>query len=252
MSTIITMGRILYRVLSFALMTLWQLSCLRFRLFFAPLSKARSHRNRALKAWAESTLRIFAFSLEIIGEQPPQDGPRLVLANHRSPFDIPAVLFAIQTRTMGQAAVSKWPLIGSAARAGDTIFVDRQDKESGKQAIAGARQALLEEDAVLIFPEGTTFEGDELRPFKLGGISAGQDSNALIIPVGICYEEGFGYDKESLGSYLKRVAGQRRCKLTVAIGAAITPQATVEQTAQATHEAITTLIHQARTSLEHR
>lgn len=246
-----TVLRLLARLFRFALMTLWQLAALHTRLSVSPLSQHRRHRNQALKQWADGTLRIFGFQVQVIGDLASDQGPRLVLANHRSPFDIPAVLSVIQARTMGQAAVRKWPLLGGAAKAADTIFVDRQDKESGKQAIAGARRALMEHDAVLLFPEGTTFEGDTLRAFKLGGISAAQGSDAVIVPIGLCYEEGFGYADESLIRYLMRVSQKPHSQLTLAVGPSIRPQQTVEQSATLAHDAISLLIQQARAFQHH-
>ena len=40
----------------------------------------------------------------------------------------------------------------------------------------------------MLYPEGTTYSGDEVRPFRAGAFLAAQRTGAEIVPVGIAYE----------------------------------------------------------------
>ena len=75
----------------------------------------------------------------------------------------------------------------------------------------------------MVFPEGTTFEGDEVRPFQVGAFSGALKTNATVIPVGIAYERdaGASFVGESFTAHLARLAGSGPTRVVVHLGNAI-------------------------------
>ena len=113
---------------------------------------------------------------------------RLFVMNHRSMLDIFVNLAFLEANIVSRADLSGWPVIGLAARRVGTLFVDRSSKQSGAAVINAMCTAVERGRAVMVYPEGTTFAGDELRPFRPGVFLAAQRTGAEIVPVGIAYE----------------------------------------------------------------
>src|SRR6478609_5701447 len=93
----------------------------------------------------------------------------------------------IEANTVSRADLAGWPVIGLAARRVGTLFVDRSDKRSGAAVINAMITGLESGRGVMVYPEGTTFAGDEVRPFRAGAFLAAQRAGAEIVPVGIAY-----------------------------------------------------------------
>ena len=102
----------------------------------------------------------------------------LVVANHRSTADILVLLRTFGGRMVSRADLAGWPLVGAAARAVGTLFVDRSDAASGATAVRAIRTRLVAGDTVIVFPEGTTFPDDEVRPFHAGAFVAARAARA--------------------------------------------------------------------------
>jgi 1-acyl-sn-glycerol-3-phosphate acyltransferase len=144
---------------------------------------------------------------------------RLIVSNHRSPLDIPLLLRRFGGVALSRADLANWPVLGPAARSAETIFVDRTDTMSGVVAARTIRERLRRGRSVIVFPEGTTFAGDEVRPFHEGALAAARDLSVEIIPVGIAYQTGSEFVEPSFGQHLLRVAGRRHTRVALAIGA---------------------------------
>jgi 1-acyl-sn-glycerol-3-phosphate acyltransferase len=96
----------------------------------------------------------------------------LLLANHVSWLDIPAVARATGTAFVGHDGLTGVPLIKHLCEMNDTVFIARHDKASVAQQVAQVRHAIADTGALTIFPEGTTSDGTTLLPFKSSLLSA--------------------------------------------------------------------------------
>ncbi|HSQ62380.1 MAG TPA: lysophospholipid acyltransferase family protein [Polyangiaceae bacterium] len=182
-------------------------------------------RDRWTQAWCDSVLRIFGVRVVAIGE-PPGHGEdhgrgRLVVSNHRGVIDVAALMRTFGGRFVSRADMAGWPLLGFGARKLGTIFVDRENKVSGAATIREMRELLAQHRTINIFPEGTTFAGDEVRPFHAGAfLSAIGVPDAEIVPAGLAYSRrsDAAFLDETFPQHLSRMAGADPSFVVVSVG----------------------------------
>jgi len=186
----------------------------------APAADRDRVRERWVAAWCGGLLRLFGVHVLTRGAIPPVGRGHLVVANHRSTADILALLRAFGGHMVSRADLAGWPLVGVAARAVGTVFVDRSDAVSGANAVRAIRDRLAEGHTVIVFPEGTTFPDDTVRPFHAGAFVAALRSGADIIPVGLAYGTGSGaaFVNESFPAHLARMAAASPSEVVMSVG----------------------------------
>ena len=64
-----------------------------------------------------------------------------------------------------KAEVRSWPIFGWLARCGGTIFIVRGSRAGATEAAIGIEYALRSGVTVVLFPEGTSTDGQHLLPF---------------------------------------------------------------------------------------
>jgi 1-acyl-sn-glycerol-3-phosphate acyltransferase len=192
----------------------------------SPESKRETIRQRWVGAWCSALLGVFGVEVISRGSSPDRGRGRLVVANHRSTADVLVLLRAFGGLMVSRADLARWPLVGVAARSVGTLFVDRSDGASGATAVRVIRTRLARGATVIVFPEGTTFPGDEVRPFHAGTFAAALHAIADVLPVGLAYETGSGaaFVNESFPAHLKRMAGAGPSRVALCIGSPITPE----------------------------
>lgn len=140
-----------------------------------------ARRRLAVLGWA-LVLRGFGIGVRVSGAR--ATGAALFVANHVSWTDIAVLGHLLDAGFVAKAEVARWPLLGALARRYGCLFVDRTARaQAGRQALAIERQ-LSAERSVILFPEGTTGEGDTVLPFR-SSLFAGHGGRAQ--PVTIRY-----------------------------------------------------------------
>jgi 1-acyl-sn-glycerol-3-phosphate acyltransferase len=179
--------------------------------------------DRAKHAWAIGARWLFNLDMHFVrgNALPPRHATRarLVVSNHRTPLDIVSLMWLFDGHFLANHKTRTAPVVGIAAIRMGTIFVDRDDRRSGAQAIRAMRRALEDKQSIIIFPEGTTYAGDEVRPFKGGAFLAAKGvADVDVVPVGLVYGDGTEYFGESLGQHAKRFLSRKRNPVWIAIG----------------------------------
>ena len=134
-------------------------------------------------------LRVFC-GLEAHGiEHVPRDGAVLLVSNHSSVLDGPAIGAAVprQMTFLAKAELFRIPLFGALLRRLNARPVRREGADAG--ALRAVLRVLGEHRALLTFPEGTRGEEGVLRPPKPGAGMLAVVSGAPVIPV---YVHGSG------------------------------------------------------------
>lgn len=180
-------------------------------------------RERWVAVWSTALLKIFGVTVLTEGTIQPTGAGRLVVANHRSTADVLVLLRAFGGHMVSRADLADWPLVGSAARAVGTVFVQRGDAMSGATTVRVIRTLLTQSATIIVFPEGTTFADDDVRPFHAGAFVAALHSGADVLPVGLAYATGSGaaFVDESFPAHLARMAAARPSRVAMCIGAPI-------------------------------
>jgi 1-acyl-sn-glycerol-3-phosphate acyltransferase len=145
--------------------------------------------ERAL--WLHDTTRRVLEYLDIAIEvegQPPASG--LVVANHLTYLDIPIFSAVMPCFFVSKAEVDGWPIFGSAARCGGTIFLDRSSLASANAVAEEIEERLRLPVPVLLFPEGTSSDGTEVLPFHTRLIQPAIEAGAPITAAAIRYVFG--------------------------------------------------------------
>ncbi|MFO0666432.1 MAG: lysophospholipid acyltransferase family protein [Polyangiaceae bacterium] len=208
-----------------------------------------------LRRWCRSQFALFDIRPTFVGDAPyarsnGSTAPgRLVVANHRSAIDIILLLNVFGGYVISRADLATWPLLGRGAREFGTVFVDRADPKSGAKTIRTISDRLKQGHTICLFPEGTTFEGDEVRPFHGGAFLAAKDAGADIVPVGIAYGTGSqaAYVGTTFVQHLARVAASSApTKVGVVIGDPVKAQGPRGQLGKTMHEEVSRLVTKAR------
>lgn len=151
--------------------------------------------RRAPRLWHRMVARLIGLRIHVHGA-PARDRPLLIAANHVSWTDIMALGAAADVHFIAKAEVAGWPLFGRLAKLQRTVFIDRaRPRRAGEQAGAIAAR-LANGEPMVLFPEGTTSDGNRLLPFKSTLFAAAQMAmgereggagNAAVQPVAIVY-----------------------------------------------------------------
>lgn len=206
--------------------------------------------HRWVRRWARGLLALFGVHRTLTGEPPRWGrGPRLVVANHRSPLDIIVMLECFGGFVLARHDLAGWPMLGFAARESGTIFVDRDDPRSGVKAIRAIRERLTQGHTVIVFPEGTTHAGDDVHPFQEGALAAVRGLEVELLPVGIAYQPGAEFVNESFGQHVLRVARRGRTPVAVSVGRPLQSGGSRAALAAALRAEVQDLVRDARIAL---
>jgi lyso-ornithine lipid O-acyltransferase len=133
--------------------------------------------------------RILGFRTRVIGT-PTAERPVLFAANHISYTDITVLGSVIPGSFIAKAEVAAWPFFGWLAKLQRSVFVDRRMRSTATQRDA-ISQRLAAGDALILFPEGTSGDGNRVLPFKsalFGAAHIGKDFPPVIVqPVSLAY-----------------------------------------------------------------
>jgi 1-acyl-sn-glycerol-3-phosphate acyltransferase len=146
----------------------------------------RQRREATVQAWAQRMLRVLGIPLHVHGTAPVH-GPLLLVANHLSWLDILVLHAARHCRFVSKADVRRWPLIGTLATGGGTLYIEREKRRDAMRVVHHMAQSLQAGEIVAVFPEGTTGDGQALLPFHANLMQAAISAQAPVQPVGLRY-----------------------------------------------------------------
>jgi lyso-ornithine lipid O-acyltransferase len=133
--------------------------------------------------------RMIGIEIDQRGEISPVQ-PTLFVVNHLSYLDIAVISAVVETSFIAKREVATWPLFGQLARLQRTVFVERRAAGVKNERDEVARR-LAQGDNLVLFAEGTSGDGNRLRPFKSALFSVAQieaDGRPVMVqPVTIAY-----------------------------------------------------------------
>jgi lyso-ornithine lipid O-acyltransferase len=131
--------------------------------------------------------RILGLNVRRIG-QPVNSRPVLFVSNHISYTDISVLGSLIPGSFVAKAEIAGWPFFGWLAKLQRSVFVDRQVRSTARQRDAIAER-LAAGDALILFPEGTSHDGNFVLPFKsaLFSVVFNREQPVTVQPVSLAY-----------------------------------------------------------------
>lgn len=202
---------------------------------------------RAKTRVCSDALQVLGVDVSRSGELAPRSAHgRLIVANHRTALDIGVLMSELGGAFLSRSDVADWPVAGRLARYAGTIFVDRADKRSGARAIRSIRRRLKEGGTIIVFPEGTTYAGDEVRPFKGGAFAALRGLDVDVLPVGLAYPPGTEFVERGFVTHVRGIAARPKTPMHLCVGEAFRPEGNARQTSSQAHGIIQDLVHDAR------
>ncbi len=181
--------------------------------------------------------RILGIEVCVIGV-PAASRPVLFAANHISYLDITVLGSLLDASFIAKTEIAGWPLFGWLARLQRSVFIDRRMHSAVRQRDSIAAR-LAAGEALILFPEGTSGDGNRLLPFKSalfgvadrvsGHIPPDRAAGAVTVqPVSIAYTRLDGmplgrvlrpffawYGSMSLAPHLWRMLGLGRLEVVV-------------------------------------
>ncbi len=158
--------------------------------------------------------------LHIRIEGQPAKGAML-LANHVSWLDIPALAHATGSAFVAHDGLAAYPFLKWLCEMNDTVFVARHDRASITTQVEQVRAAMAGCGTLTLFPEGTTSDGTGLLPFKSSLLSATEPlpPGTVIQPALLAYDEAARIawvgDEHGLDNFLRILARLRPVRLTI-------------------------------------
>ncbi|MDF1685664.1 MAG: 1-acyl-sn-glycerol-3-phosphate acyltransferase [Parvibaculaceae bacterium] len=137
---------------------------------------------------------LIGIRVHVVGER-YKDGACLLASNHTSWIDIPILGSITPLSFVAKSEVGAWPFFGMLARLQETVFVERDRRTKAVEQRNEMHARIAKGDTLLLFPEGTSSDGNRTLPFKSALMSVaqlavghGDDAHALVVqPVSIAY-----------------------------------------------------------------
>ena len=153
------------------------------------LFRAKRLAARLPRFYHRQVCRIVGIAIERRGED-EAPGPALFVANHASYLDIEILGASLPAFFVSKADVAAWPFFGWLAKLQRTVFIDRKIRsvETQRDTI---EKRLAEGDSLILFPEGTSSDGQRLLPFKSSLFAAVEEAakthDIAVQPVSVAY-----------------------------------------------------------------
>ena len=152
----------------------------------APRRKANCLREFIRRNWCAGVCRILNVQVETVGQPSPET--RLWIANHISWLDIIALGARHPLLFVAKAEVANWPVMGYLALRLGTLFVRRGDAEQTTFVAEQMAWQLRQGRQIMLFPEGTTTNGERVLRFHAKLLHPAQLANVQVQAMGLEYQ----------------------------------------------------------------
>ena len=143
--------------------------------------------------WHKIATKLVGLNIRVTGDIPTAR-PLMIVSNHVSWMDIPVLGSVMELSFIAKSQVNEMTGANFLSRLQRTIYVVREDKRKAGQQAQEITQRMLDGDAVVLFGEGTTHDGNRIGTFKSALLGAAQFAlkdddvdSVLIQPVSIAY-----------------------------------------------------------------
>ena len=139
------------------------------------------------KMFHRGCCRVFGLNYTVKGQM-STTRPTLFLANHVSYLDVFVLGGEIPGYFIAKSEVANWPILGPLAKIQNTLFFERRGVRIRDQLKIMASH-FDQQGNLILFPEGTSTEGEHVEPFKSSLLQSVEmaDADVVIQAVTIAY-----------------------------------------------------------------
>ncbi|MDE2444686.1 MAG: 1-acyl-sn-glycerol-3-phosphate acyltransferase [Alphaproteobacteria bacterium] len=156
---------------------------------FLVLVRAKAARNLPCY-YHRIMIRLLGVTVTVKGI--PPTAPALLVSNHVSWLDIPALSAALPLSFIAKREVAGWPLFGWMAKLQRTVFINRESRISTHASTKEIEARLQNNEVLVLFPEGTSGDGKSVKPFKSSYFSVVDQLSVPVIPVILAFRGQHG------------------------------------------------------------
>lgn len=133
----------------------------------AVLLRSADLKLRTRSHWLQQSCRRLLRVLNIeVDVQGPVPTTGLLVCNHLSYLDVLVLGALAPAAFVAKGEVKHWPVFGWFAALAGTVFVDRQRRTQTGRAAEEIQAVLESGQPIVLFPEGTSSDGETVLPFK--------------------------------------------------------------------------------------
>lgn len=162
---------------------------------WAALRLNKSWAARLPRFYHDCVCRLIGTRVLVSGTPLSDDRPVLLAANHTSWLDIPILSSVIPCSFVAKSEVGTWPFFGTLARLQQTVFVERKRRHQTAEHRDRIHERLAAGDRLVLFPEGTSGDGNRVLAFNSALMSVAQrdvrqglgSTKVQVQPVSVAY-----------------------------------------------------------------
>ena len=142
--------------------------------------------NSRYAAWL---IYIFGVNINVLRKsQLPKTGEnRLIVCNHMSYLDVIIIQSVMPSVFVTSVEVQRTPILGILCEMAGCLFVERRNRDNIANEIDEISMVLKDGMNVVIFPEGTSSNGERILPFKVSMMDTALLGGAHILPICLKY-----------------------------------------------------------------
>ena len=223
--------RITYKLFFLCMLALIAVPVMFFLSFGSDKSVPNKKQIAYRTAWQKKVVQVIGLNLQVNGRNLTDDGNSSVndsetpsalwVANHISWMDI-AVLGSQGVGFLSKSEIRQWPVIGWLGEKSGTVFIQRGGKNASQIAATAIANKIASGDSILVFPEGTTSSGENVRRFHARIFAPALDHQLLVQPIVLQYLDDNGrvhpkaaWDDQNFFSNLIGVLAQARINVVL-------------------------------------
>jgi 1-acyl-sn-glycerol-3-phosphate acyltransferase len=135
-----------------------------------------------------SRLGLWLMNAEInVFNEPPDNQHYFLVGNHQGMLDILVLAADHPSLFITSVDLRETPFLGTLAEIGGCLFVERRNRHNILNEMLEIRRALQQGLSVILFPEGTSTNGERILPFKKTLVSSAAGTGIPIKPFVINY-----------------------------------------------------------------
>jgi len=152
------------------------------------IERARPELIRNISRHAKLALKLFNIKVKKISYMKEIDENYLLVSNHLSYLDIFVIASEFPACFVTSFEMKETPFLGQLCSIGGCLFVERRSKKGISNEVKNLTSALDKNMNVVIFPEATSTNGEQLLKFRRPLFQAAVDAGKPILPLCLNYK----------------------------------------------------------------